>query len=294
MELLKLKCVVISKARDGSTSIFRLFQEYYKSNGLDLTKIGYVSDTFDLWPKIISYIENPDPQHLHEIFEKWDTDIEISHGMSFIIPALISYYGPEVKIIYVEREIKKHINSLVNRAYTDPQHWFGYSDPDLFKNYDLVPRPTAVHFGEIDKITWRSLKVDTKFEWFLNKQEELFQSHKDLFKNILTIKTENLSSSETIDNIFDFVFEKSEGKRPNSIHVHRNFNYQAPGKNLENNLRIEKFWEQIDFNRFILDHDYAIDIFCKDLIYRFPNFDENLKELHKKIQNFKSQSKVGN
>lgn len=280
---------MIAKGRDGSTSIYRLFQEYHNANGMDVSKIGYVSDTFNLWPKIISYIENPDPQYLHELFENWNTDIEITHGMSFIMPALISYFGPEIKIIYVEREIKNHINSLVNRVNIDPQHWFGYSNTDLFKNYDLVPRPTAVHFKETDIYTWRSLKLCDKFEWFIKKQEHLFLTHKNLFKNILTVKTENLNSSKTIHNIFDFVFGKSEGKRPDSIHVHKTFGYQTIGKDLEDNLRIENFWEQIDFNKFIVDHDYAINVFCEDLSYRFPNFDQKLEDLAEKIRNFQNQ-----
>lgn len=272
-----MDCVIVSKARDGSTTIRDLFYDYIKINSIDIVKkrfpseiITYVSNTYELWPAIIRYIEEGDHRGVETIFEGLSSELEIGHGYGFLLPLLATVFGRKTKLIIIHRECNAHVRSLVNRLKINPEHWISYSDDKLVKSKNIVPRPTAVHYGEISEIRWNSLSPERKFRWFIDKQTKLIEEHRHLFDDVIDINTEDLNNQDVIKTIFQFVYGRKCGKLPKSIHVHKTHNMNSDLFTNTGLKRVEEFWEQIDFNKLVTDDQYAIQRYREDMIIRFP------------------------
>ena len=295
-----MECIVLCKARDGSTTLKNLFVDYIKTNfknpmefadrvsdgssGSPYPQIGYVSKTEELWPEIIRYIEKNEQSGLETILDSLTADVEITHGFGFILPLVATIFGRDMKLIIVHREHQSHVNSLVSRLKIDPHRWLPYGNHEAFRAKNNINRPSAVSFGEITDAGWKKLSPPEQFDWFITKQNDLISENRNLFSNVLDVNTEELSKPETLKNIFNFVYEDSCGKVPQSQHVHSTFNVDAQSASSNTMKRVETFWEQVNFNKLLIDDKYAIEIYCEDLIARAPDKRDLVQAFIKKLK----------
>tara|TARA_Y100000588_G_scaffold155591_1_gene169645 strand:+ start:1311 stop:2237 length:927 start_codon:yes stop_codon:yes gene_type:complete len=292
-----MKCFVIGKARDGTTTLRNLFVDYIKNNfkdpiaaycerfkdpgefgdrvsngssGSPYPQVGYVSKNEELWPEIIRYIEKNEQSGLETILDSLTADIEITHGFGFILPVVATIFGRDIKLIIIHRKHESHLRSLVARLKVDPQRWkpYGKQEGHIVKN--SIIRPSAVNYGEITNAGWEKMSASQQFDWFITKQKVLISKNRNLFSNVLDVNTEELGKPETLKNIFNFVYEETCGTIPEGQHVHSTFNIDAPLATPNTMKRVETFWEQVNFNKFLSDDKYAMEIYCQDLIARVP------------------------
>lgn len=292
-----MKTAIICKARDGSTTMRNLLARYEQMNSpncnafqteaeyerdmvanWDNMRIGYVTSTFDLWPAIIEFIEKRETSNLFKCFETMTKDIEITHGLAFVLPALAAYFGPDLKLVVMHRNVIDHTTSLENRLKINPEHWLGYSSLKQQKMGYTVVRPTAVSFGEASIDEWDSFTPYQKFRWFVEKQETLLDEHLHLFKDVTHAHTETLSDEKEIARILNFI-HGDRGVMPKPVHLHKGLARNAETITPDAARKLEELVEQIDFQKLVRDDEYALTVFRKDLLDRFPEQTSNIDHL---------------
>ncbi|MBI3506688.1 MAG: hypothetical protein HY059_17755 [Proteobacteria bacterium] len=266
-----MELLFLAAARDGSTSLRQLICRILELNGIlpdaqipdafrgkiPSFSVGYVSNTFPLWPALIDYIKSGNSAELFEILDDWKHKIEVSHGLIFMLPVVRVAFGRKLKIVRIVRERRSHVESLVKRVRINPTHWGGYSD--LAEGIE-IPRPTAVDFGEMAKKRWDRLTTAERFGWYLGKQDELFRRDRGLFDTVSTIRTEELSNPGMVRRIADLV-DPSLKNLPAPVHIHKTSEFDVSKASGDELKRIEEIWEQIDYVRALRDEAYPLQFF---------------------------------
>lgn len=284
-----MNCLIICMARDGSTSLRNLLWNFFELNnrGSENDKckildhdIGYVTDNHELWPALRMYILKANSWPLLSIFCAWRQQVEISHGLAFALPAVRVAFGQDVKIVRVVRDRNTHVDSLVNQSFIDPEHWIGYSEEQdgSQREFDHIRRITAVDYGEVDANAWSNLSVRERFEWFIDKQCELTDRHTRLFKNVFTVRTEDISKSEVIAELGRFV-NPDWRDIPKPVHIHKLGGASLDGMSVSERKYIEQVWQQFDLEQVVRDPEYALRFCIEDIEYRFSDDPEMLKEM---------------
>tara|TARA_R110002110_G_scaffold376568_2_gene586614 strand:- start:123509 stop:124414 length:906 start_codon:yes stop_codon:yes gene_type:complete len=262
-----LKYLVLSQARDGSTSVRDIIQGFVTMNGEDLS-LGYLTDTYILWPALRKFICDRDSEPLYRVFSVWNQSIEVSQGLGFILPFVRTIFGRDLKIIRMVREPGAHVRSLFSQAQATPQYWVGYSTENLddHPEHDKILRPTGVDFGEVSRGDWESWATTRRFEWFVAKQTELIDSHIRLFPNRMTVNTADLNETSTINSIGEF-FDLDWRLAPSPSHVKRLAGVDMESASLSERMDIDQVWQTFDFHRAVREPDYAV-MFAKRYLDR--------------------------
>jgi len=279
-----VECLVLSQARDGSTTLRNLIEGFLFFNGENFSNFGYVTDTYDLWPALRENIVRNDGRALYGILRNWQHTYEISHGLSFALPAVCAVLGPSTRIVRVVRDQKSHVRSLMNQSQIDPEHWIGYRDFDAgaYPGKGIVARPTAIDYGEADERTWRAMSLVERFEWFTQKQTDLADAHLNLFSDVMTISTEELSDEARIKELGNFI-NPSWPLVPGPTHVHRLAGLDMDAFGNETRRYIENAWQNFDFAKAVTDPEYALKYVISDLQSRYRDDPAKLSELISKI-----------
>ncbi len=286
-----IETLILAQARDGSTSIREFINAFFLLNDEPLS-MGYVSDTFDLWPAMIEQIRTGYSEALYGILESWTQRVEVSHGLGFVLPTVRSVFGPELRILRIVRDRADHIASLAKRVYIDPEHWIGYaaqSDTPLPDGAVAIPRPTAIDFGEASAEEWQARSVEERFAWFIDKQTQLIEEHLPLFSTVTTIHTEQLSDPDVIRAVGAFI-EPNWKVAPRPVHIHKTVNVDIGRYPAEVRKRIEEYWEQFDLDRVIEDPAYVAKFLLDDLLERHR---QNPDEIRPVLLNIRSRLNNG-
>ncbi|MEP4379708.1 MAG: hypothetical protein ABJ215_00670 [Alphaproteobacteria bacterium] len=280
-----VECVAVCQARDGSTSLRNILQSYLFFNNESLSYCGYVSDTFDLWPSLRAYVCESDPAPLYGLMMSWEQRFEVSHGLGFALPAVRAVLGADTRIIRVTRQREPHSRSLENQSQIDPEHWLGYSsfDESEFPGMRTIQRLTAPDFDEMSEEEWRAISLRERFGWFVDKQTRLTDKNIHLFRNVLTIATEDLSEPEAVHEIGKFV-NPDWKYRPSPVHVHKMGTANISDLDTEDRRRIETVWQTFDIMQAVRDPAYAVEFIVQELQDRYSHEPDVVERLTARLQ----------
>jgi len=281
-----METLILAQARDGSTSIREFIIAFFHLNGEPLS-MGYVSDTFELWPAMLKHIREGYSDDLYRIMEGWNQRVEVSHGLAFVLPTVRAIFGPDLRILRVVRDRADHIASLAKRVHIDPEHWIGYADEPkegLPDGATKVPRPTAVDFDESSLEEWQARSIEERFGWYVDKQARLLDEHLPLFNNVTAIHTEQLSDAETVRKVGAFI-DPNWKVAPRPVHIHKTSHVDVGRYSAETRKRIEVYWEQLDLDRVIEDPSYGAEFIVGDLLERHARNPEELRPILTGIRN---------
>ena len=288
-----MKCLVLSQARDGSTSVRDIIQGFLTLNGESLS-LGYLTDTFIFWPALRKFLYDHDTEPLYRVFSVWNQSIEVSHGVGFILPLFRTIFGKDLKIIRMVREPGAHVSSLVSQCQLTPQYWVGYSTESLddHPDYDKIGRPTGIDFGEVDIAEWNSWPTKRRFEWFVAKQTELIDTHIRLFSNTMTVNTADLNETSTIKSIGEFL-DADWRLAPAPAHVKRLGGAEIQSASPTERMDIEHVWQAFDLHRAVREPDYAVMFAKQYLHHRWGDEPDTIRSVMDKLVSVKKPDEGG-
>ena len=129
-------------------------------------------------------------------------EIHVSNGYSFLISELYLKFKNNLKIIRIKRNKNEWLKAFKKNIKNYPKKHGNYTKI----NKPEIYRMAAWHFNEIKKNDWNALSLNKKLNWYYNKNDEFIKNIKKYIdkKNILEIKTENLTKKETLKKIANF------------------------------------------------------------------------------------------
>lgn len=217
----KLKVLIVSIPRAGSTSMCDFVQEVYQLN--THRQIVAKHDSYpSLYSITMEAILNSKYEKITNFFNQIEYEVEsTTYNLWHFLPQLLEILPLDVKIIILYREKMELLHSLSKRVHLYPHGYKGYTDIK-FEPY-TENRLTAYHLGEMTYTQWYSLSKEERLKWFIE----------DYMKKINSQISDDRIKLFNINNLKEFEFRKDlvgfinpEFRYiPNSVHKHLSQTY---------------------------------------------------------------------
>lgn len=264
-----LKLLGVGTGRDGTFSLCKLLESVYRTNDAHLPAVHHESDNRSLYNHLCQSLSDQRDAPIRAILQDWDHDIEVGNGFQFYLPLIHEIFGSELKIIRLRRNREACIQSLARRPLINPQNWGGYLNEMPETRSEILDfvcyRPTAVSCGELSEKEWKNFSLIDKLGWYYDKSHALLDEHLNLFREVLEVKTEDLSSSRVLDQIVRFV-DPNFDKRPQAVHVHQAINMDYSEMSQIERQRLELFFAKLDMRQAARSELYPIQHFLNTIL----------------------------
>jgi hypothetical protein len=128
-------------------------------------------------------------------------------------------------------------------------------------------RPAAFHFGEMSKERWLAMPVAEKFGWYYDKTHALIEQHKGLFKNALSIDTEDLNDAGARAALAHAV---GSMETPSAFHVNRFVDLRWVPQ--DRRSFVQRLLGQLDVQKLANDDLYGLRQVLNEFIYHVAHF----------------------
>ncbi len=289
-----LQVLVVGTGRDGSKSLARLIDALYRENGEPVV-VRHEPESFPVYDRVMDYLKQDDTARLQDLFGADGPHVHVGSGLGFALPALRAVLGPETKVIHLKRDREPCIRSLANRLDLYPETWGGYADyrdlagdeqPPRFQ----VMRPTAPLLSELEATDWQRLSPGQKLAWYYDKTHELVAEHIQLFPHHIEVRTEDLSSPESVRRIAALINPQWDNM-PMPVHVQSSRLTQSrdPGVSHRERRKIEAVLSEFDLQKAVTSPAYPVVYFLAWLVSVHDKTPEAAAELPIKLHHIRRQ-----
>ena len=202
----------IGNGRDGTLSLKENIRNICELNNSNY-KVFHETYAVDVFNNLHKNYNNNSlfKKQNQKIIDKLNlNEIHVSNGYSFLISDLYLKFKKNLKIIRIKRNKNQWLTAFKKNIKNYPKKHGNYAK---IKNPEIY-RMSAWHFNEMKKKEWDAISLNKKLDWYYKKNDEFIRNIKKYIdkKNILEIKTENLTKKETLKKIT--IFFNSNWKTP--------------------------------------------------------------------------------
>jgi len=262
-----LRVIIVGAGRDGTTTAHRLVEMCYRVNGISVCS-RHESDLHAIIEAAHGYVLEGREEPLEAIFAGWSHDIESScSGFGLCLPLLARCFGRKTKLIHLRRDREANIDSWLKRQAVDHRNPLG----GIVENGKpwFHRQITPVDVGEMSVDAWSGLTDRERLTWYYDYLHGAVDAECHRFDEVLEIRTEALSSPETIDALCRFL-DPAFRERPDPIHLHQSHALpQSALSDEEHRFHVEVFHD-MDMIRAARSPRYLLQTVVAAVVGHYP------------------------
>ena len=261
-----LRVLCVGTGRDGTTSLSRIIQDVFDQKGAgEIAKHEWASSELNML--FCDWRETGDrgfERQIRELVSECSYACVAGNGYAAVLPIIAEDLGDQVTLVHLRRRNRAAcIASLVENAELSPQNHLYYASSTAATR----KRPAAFHFGEMSEDQWMALPLAEKFGWYYDKTHALIEQHKPLFKNTLSVDTEDLSDASVRASLAQAAGSEEV---PRAFHVNRFVDL----RNVPPDRRsfVQRLIGQLDVQALAKDDLYGLRQVLNEFIYHMSHF----------------------